>query len=91
MYHGPTVPRRGPYRARTPLGRLRARHGLTLEEAARKLKVGSRSHLNLIEQGRARPGAEMAQRMASLYGVTEADILRLAWLAAHLVLPNISG
>lgn len=82
--------RRGPYRARTYLGVLRERRGMTQRTAARRLAIQA-GYLKQVETGRRRPSKALQSRMARLYAVSEREVARLVsltcWFLAHLSPP----
>jgi transcriptional regulator with XRE-family HTH domain len=75
--------RRGPYRPKSPLAGLRARRGLTLEQAATQLDV-TRAHPNKVELGIKVSGRRLLWAMAALYQVSNTEISRVLSLVRHL-------
>jgi len=62
------------------LHELRKQKGLTLEAVGKKLRV-SKGYLSGIENGKVRPPKDkILRKLAGLFGVDEAEMLKLAWL-----------
>jgi transcriptional regulator with XRE-family HTH domain len=62
------------------LHELRKQKGMTLEAVGKKLGV-SKGYLSVIENGKVRPPKDkILRKLAGLFGVDEAEMLKLAWL-----------
>jgi transcriptional regulator with XRE-family HTH domain len=55
---------------------LRKRNGLTLRQLAAMLGHSSHSYVTNLERGERKPSAEMAVKIADLFGVTTDQLLR---------------